>query len=320
MSNIAPIPTQIIDYIVNNLIEARDDAKNVHSTRILDILNGIYPMAFGHVRFLKQALFQSPNIISKPEFKEWEEKIDCLIDLSTIRNTLIAICVNELYVRPHNSIIESRNSTLNEENEENISKKAKLNEDFEMYSDNLLFEVPVNEEMDKVFRERDFVIEKAIKLGIDYSSYLKYDFNIEKDIEECFNSHWNHDQKTEIQKTADSIIIITDIDGQDYVLTITRMFGPGNGCVAFQGGLVDENESFEEAGERENEEETGMNIITFPHEIKRLVKDLKINDRENVIFQKITINSEIHGAEWDPRVKFARFGTENGAICYHIFL
>ena len=314
----------IIGDIVDTL-KASSDAKHVHGTSILDIVNGKVVMAFGHIVFLKQFLLSRPSITYKAGFEDWEKKIDLLIDLCEYRNVVTAKAVNK-FVRFHNCIIEQRNQSDKPDGSPKRMKTTPDSGDFEMYSDHILHEIVITEEMETLSRNVDFLIERALSLEIDYEPYLETNSNVQKDIVQCFSSEFNHNQVQEIQPTADSIIVITDINDIDYVLTITRLFGPGNDCIAFQGGLIDkivdsegkeDYEDSEDAAEREAMEETGVNLKTFPKDIERLMQQMGLSE-SSVTPTKVSINDEERGAKWDPRLRFGSFGTRSSAIAYHI--
>jgi 8-oxo-dGTP pyrophosphatase MutT (NUDIX family) len=316
----------VIGDIVDTL-KASSDAKHVHGTSILDIVNGEAVMAFGHIVFLKQFLLSCPSITCKDGFEDWEKKIDLLIDLCEYRNVVTAKEVNKL-VRFHNCIIEQRNQFDKPDGSPKRMKTTPDSGDFEMYSDHILYEIVITEEMETLSKDVGSLIDRAFILGINHESYLETNPNVQMDIDQCFSSKWNHDQAREIQPTADSIVVITDLDGLDYVLTITRMFGPGNGCIAFQGGLIDKivdaegkevYEDSEDAAERETMEEIGINLDTFPKDIERLTKQMGLS-KSSVTPAKVSVNDEERGAKWDPRLRFGRFGTRSSAIAYHLVI
>ena len=316
----------VIGDIVGTL-RASSDAKYAHGTCILDIVNGEAVMAFGHIVFLKQFLLSRPSITHKAGFEGWEDKINLLIDLCEYRNVVTAKAVNKL-VRFHNCIIEQRNQS---DKPDGIPKRMKTTPDsgdFEMYSDHVLHEIVITEEMEVLCRNISSLVERAVSLGINYEPYLETNLNVQKDIVQCFSSEFNHSQVREIQPTADSIIVITDINDIDYVLTITRLFGPGNGCIAFQGGLIDkivdsegkeDYEDSEDAAEREAMEETGVNLKTFPKDIERLMQQMGLS-KSTVAAHKVLIADEERGAKWDPRLRFGPYGTKSTASAYHLMI
>jgi len=133
-------------------------------------------------------------------------------------------------------------------------------------------------------------------------------FMIAKDIWECFNHSWNHNQVTNVTGTGDSVIFVVEDDGSVYISMTCRVNGPGNGCFALAGGLRDNGESPEECSVRETEEETGINLKTVVQDIHKLAEHLGI-DMSQVTLSGYKLPSYSLGVKWDTRIKFAKCGT-----------
>ena len=167
-------------------------------------------------------------------------------------------------------------------------------------------------------KEADYrdVIKEAIEenhsLNNVYCELPEYTINrsfmIAKDIWECFNHEWNHNQATNVTGTGDSVIFVVEDDGSVYISMTCRVNGPGNGCFALAGGLRDNGESPEECSVRETEEETGINLKTVVQDIHKLAEHLGI-DMSQVTLSGYELPSYSLGMKWDTRIKFAKCGT-----------
>jgi hypothetical protein len=154
----------------------------------------------------------------------------------------------------------------------------------------------ITSEMEELEKNLQHYIEEAIKRGFDYSKYLD-ESNDDDDIDQCTND-WCCKQNTEPGKASDNVVVITDCDGVDWFVLIVRKNGPGRHLVAWAGGFVDPYESFEEAADRELDEE-----------IKMQVPDVNFHIIKNIL-------EPIIWRDWDPRAKFP-FGMVVGATVTH---
>jgi len=156
-----------------------------------------------------------------------------------------------------------------------------------------------SQEMDALDASLPELLEKAKTLGVNPHFYLNEDSDID-DVAQCTNS-WCLNQNATPGKASDNIIIITDLDGVDWLILIERQNGPGRSQAAWAGGFVDKNETFTNAALREKGEEI----------------DMKMNGADAVTFTTtVTELPVIFSRDWDPRAKFVE-GMENGAVVTH---
>lgn len=130
----------------------------------------------------------------------------------------------------------------------------------------------------------------AKELGIDPSGYLD-EVPDKDDVLQCTNE-WCYSQ-TEKKTAVDNIVIIRDVDGDDWLVTITRQFGPGRSQKAFAGGFVEAGETVRDAGLREREEETSF--------------------KSSIPLKSETVFEPRFYHDWDPR--FTQ-GIEVGAVAH----
>ncbi len=152
----------------------------------------------------------------------------------------------------------------------------------------------IDSEMETIFSNIDTIYKDADALGVSIDCYLKSD--LADDIMQCSND-WNLDQNRTIINTADLIPLIK-LNNKIYLAAITRAFGPGKNNTAFSGGIVEDNETHQQAAEREGKEE--MNFEE--------VKSLKTKRKFNV--------GPIESNSWDPRAKFPLGVRVQGTVIY----
>jgi len=157
-----------------------------------------------------------------------------------------------------------------------------------------LFEV---DNMRPVF-DIELVKTRAKVFGVDVSAYLG-DENDEDDVSQC-TSEWCLNQSPEPGKASDNVQIITDLDGVDWLILITRKNGPGRGQKALAGGFVDPGETFVEAADREKDEETGVELFGS---YTTTVTDL----------------APVMMMDWDPRAKFPHGMNVFARVTHHVF-
>jgi ADP-ribose pyrophosphatase YjhB (NUDIX family) len=138
---------------------------------------------------------------------------------------------------------------------------------------------------------------EAIEHCVNLSGYLD-ETNDTNEVIDCTNA-WNMEQKDIPGEASDYINIVKDLDGIVWVLLITRLFGPGRNQDAFPGGFREIGETFEQAGNREGDEETEL--------------DLKNSSKYSTVSINIT---EKHSYWHDPRGKF-KCGMINGAVVHY---
>lgn len=242
---------QLIDII--KTLEARDDAVSVCLVDIEDILSGKVMMAFTHVQFLLDIFehFKELNSLSL--------RAELILRCSIYRNVMIINGVNDVF-RAVNTTDTTKNLILKE----------------------------MTPEMEHIYDNLDLLKERGELLNVDVTGYTTHSESIDKDIEDCSNS-WNQDQNIDVQgKASDCVLLIKDIDGTLFLLSIVRGFGPGKNNVAFPGGFVDTTDgSLKESAIRELEEETGLSNLDINNTTKKSM-DLPIHETHS----------------WDPRGKF----------------
>lgn len=135
--------------------------------------------------------------------------------------------------------------------------------------------------------------------GIDTSKYLRDEKEEEDDVSQC-TTPWCLDQSPTPGKASDSVQLITDLDGIDWLILITRKNGPGRNDKALAGGFVDPGESFQAAADREKHEETEVELFgTYTTTVTDL-DTVKIMD-------------------WDPRAKFPHGINVFARVTHHVF-
>ena len=144
------------------------------------------------------------------------------------------------------------------------------------------------------------VIADANACGTDPAKYLDESTD-EDDVAQCTNA-WCLNQNATCGKAADNVIIITDLDGVDWFVLITRQNGPGRAQLAWAGGFVDKDETFTQAALREKSEETEMDITDSAGGVKYDVTTTELPATKMM--------------DWDPRAKFVE-GMEVGAVVTH---
>lgn len=144
------------------------------------------------------------------------------------------------------------------------------------------------------------VTSEARDCGVDPAKYLDESTD-EDDVAQCSNA-WCLNQNAVCGKASDNVIIITDLDGVDWFVLITRQNGPGRSQLAWAGGFVDKDETFTQAALREKSEEMGMDITSSARDVKYDVKTTELPATKMM--------------DWDPRAKFVE-GMEVGAVVTH---
>ena len=153
--------------------------------------------------------------------------------------------------------------------------------------------------MKNIYDLRESLYNDAIKLNIDPTKYFDEDLDID-DVEQCTDGSERtknfclDNQQTEPGKASDNVKILCGKDG-DFLIVIKRAFGPGRGCCAFAGGLLEEGETSKECAIREGEEELQMTIRGLEYKLTTLEME------------------PIHTFWWDPRARFPH-GMINGAL------
>ena len=105
--------------------------------------------------------------------------------------------------------------------------------------------------------ESDVPVEECVALGVHPGIYLDESSDAD-DIQECTSSFCWAQMLTGPSNATDSVNILRDLSGEDWVILIERKNGPGKNQYAFPGGFVDIGESHEAAGAREFKEEVKM--------------------------------------------------------------
>jgi hypothetical protein len=150
-------------------------------------------------------------------------------------------------------------------------------------------------EMVELEKDLDRHIAEAREFGFDPSKYLD-ETTDDDDVPQCSND-WCCKQNTAPGKASDNVVVITDCDKVDWFVLIVRKNGPGRSQLAWAGGFVDPNESFEDCSARELDEEMGISV------------------HGSYTTSKTILPHVLH-SDWDPRAKFP-FGMEVGATVTH---
>jgi hypothetical protein len=253
--------------------QAKDDARGVRVVRVSDIATGKYAMPFLHVYFLRDYYSKCPN--PDESIKRLVEQLHVVYDLSRIRNHRIMKLIN--------AKLDKLNGFSN-----NASKYHKFNYTFN--------DAPNLEQ----------VKQSATALGVDVNKYLSESMDAEE-VEGCSNN-WNLDQKPPGTSSAsDNVPIITDLNGEDWLILIIRGNAPGINNLAWAGGFVDPGETFDIAAIRELAEEVGG------------ASNLKTQAGGDVNIEKATLTlDKVAIPDWDPRIKFYG-GMTVGAVVHHYY-
>lgn len=260
--------TQILFLIIKRLLTAGDDAAHVEFTALSDIVKAVdgNRLAFNHYY---QVIL---GIESLRGFYVQKNVLDKLLVLSDLASFYVFSLKHAI-----NQVIHKKNlSGANFKQFELANLKSynfKQLEDCASYYD---------------INSRDF------KTPCD------------EDILGCTNA-WclkEGQQFDEPQKAVD-VVLILSVFCVKYVLTINRVFAPGNNCKALPGGFVDDGETFVDAAYRELYEECG--------------KKLGVMMSVLYLFTKTGLISPYVTTTHDPRPKFLA-GMELGGIGVHIDL
>lgn len=233
----------------------KDDAESVHLVPLHDILNGKSILAFSHIYFVMKAIERLRNKFSEEFYTAMCQRAQLLFECSIYRNTLIVNAVNN-YLKELN---EKGNNYL------------------------LLTVTPL---MSDILANKEGLELRARLLGVDISRYMVLE---EDDFESCTNSFCLNQKVNETGKASDNVIIIQNGNGDLYLMTIVRVFGPGRGGYALSGGFREKDEDMCKSAKRELEEEIGG--ICF------------LNSLKTVEVIEFAIEEECFN-HWDPRAKF----------------
>lgn len=273
MSTFCDIPTASLEVskatsLRELVFSGKDDALNAELVNIKEILSGAKKMAFGHPFFLLSAL----EILGKSELVK---RAECIVALAKYRNC---------------RIIKACNGRIEQLNVRGWRDKNGVQVE--------LIPCEFTSDMVEVINNCDILQEWAASLGIDSSGYLTGD--ISADIEACMHNDFCLHQKLDsINSASDRVTIVEDLDGELYLLSIERKFGPGENDVAFPGGFVELQETFMEAAAREGEEEVGgIHVFEDKERFERTICELPI----------------VESKWWDPRAKFYPHGMANGGL------
>ena len=243
-------------------LQASDDAKAAFIISLEDILTGRETLAFGHSLILED-YYQSVG--------DTDIRFNYITKLSMVRNIRLILKVNE---------------------------KIKKNKEDGVIGQNIS-ELHLTEEMHTLYKFRDLLYKESSDLGIDLTQYCNEELDLD-DVEQCTNGSersrvFNFDQQlSEPGKASDNVKILRGLDG-DFLVVIKREFGPGRGCCAFAGGLLEEGETNKECALREGDEEVQMSLKGLQY--KSLTYEM----------------NQLHTYWWDPRARFP-YGMINGAL------
>jgi hypothetical protein len=232
-------------------VSGRDDAHAAYYVYLDDILLGLVLMAFDHPRHLHDFLVLYFKTPNQRQVK-MILRAEIVSKLAQIRNRRIMAKLNEL-----------------------MAGKQGV----ELFP----LDKPGYEPLDI-----DAVIADAEALGVSTAKYLD-ETNDPDDVAGCSNA-FNLVQNTEPGKAADKIQLLSDLNGNFWVLVIERVFAPGKGCVAFPGGFLNIGETFVAASLREADEEVS-NSVCLTSGVFMIVKP------------HIVLEEKLRTL-WDPRLKF----------------
>jgi ADP-ribose pyrophosphatase YjhB (NUDIX family) len=208
---------------------AKSDAEYVTLKRVEEIASGIVAMPFMHVMFLLNVYEEKYG----PE-SELVKRLKLITKLSALRQIRLIMKINQAI--------------------ENIPGMVPFE---------------ITDEIISIIREYDEIIGQSHELGVNTLIYLDESTDPD-DIEQSTNKfciqNWNNkvisnNVNEQMYDTGDSVRLITDIDGVDWVVVISRKFGPGRNQYAYAGGYVDDGETIKQATKRERDEETNENVI-----------------------------------------------------------
>lgn len=259
------------------VFSGKDDALNAELVNIEEILSGAKRMAFGHPFFLWSAL----EILRKSKLgkRKLIKRAECIVALAKYRNC---------------RIINACNNRISELNVRGWCDKNGVAVE--------LLPCKLTSDMEELINNCNILQGWAESLGIDSSGYLTGD--ISADIEACMHNDFCLHQKHDgINFASDRVTIVEDLDGELYLLSIERKFGPGENDVAFPGGFVELQETFMEAAAREGGEEVGgIHVFEDKEHFERTIRELPV----------------VESKWWDPRVKFYPHGMANGGLFEYI--
>lgn len=246
-----------------------DDAQSVHFISFDNILNGKAPIAFSHIYFIMEA-FKQLNF-DEMAYPLYIQKFELLFKCSIYRNTQIIIKVNECF------------SELNEKS----NKQLKL--------------LTITDLMKYIVDNKELLETEATNLGINISHYMNIDND---DIDSCTNDFCRNQKLDSRGSACDNVIIIKNGNGDLYLLTIVRKFGPGRNNYALSGGFCENKESTIETAKRELKEEV-LGVDSLDNLTSSTVIEFEID--------------KFFSNFWDPRGKFP-LGMEVGAYVRYIEL
>lgn len=201
---------------------AKTDAINAIPKMIIDFANGEAVMPFLHSIFLLDAYI----LLRKDKYVI--EKLKIIVELSKVRQI---------------RLIRKVNLKIKEISEQSVQ-----------------FEI--TDDMVELMNGIEELVRKALEHGVNPFKYLDESTD-EDDIIQSTNTfcmnHWANlstNIRPDMLDTGDFIRIITDIDGIDWVVVISRKNGPGKGHFAWAGGYKDDGETLTQASKREGDEET----------------------------------------------------------------
>ena len=255
--------------------KAGDDACLVITVPVMDISKGLVPMPFNHPHFLAEHYEKLAS--GDEKYRGLANDLRRVSELAKLRNVRVIQSVNQIIKQKIEGGFETKSG---------VPLKS-----FDLTSP----------ELRRILAEGNEMILDCVHHDIRVDTYLN-DSALCDDVEQCTND-WNLDQKSGVQEATDNIKIITDLDEVDWVILVGRVNGPGRCQGAFAGGFVEDGETFQQAAEREGEEETGLMDIDF-----------KIQ-HTTCTTVKTNIGPFVSNS-WDPRAKFVA-GMCNSAVVTH---
>ncbi len=241
---------------------AKDDAAFVSAVRVSDVASGRFAMPFLHVWFALSYYLTLTATATTELAKQFAKQFGILFELSRIRNHRLMHKINKVIAQHPGK----KQFDVTDDSDEHIAK----------------------------------VTSEASDCGVDPAKYLDESTD-EDDVAQCSNA-WCLNQNAVCGKASDNVIIITDLDGVDWFVLITRQNGPGRSQLAWAGGFVDKDETFTQAALREKSEEMEMGITSSARDVKYDVKTTELPATKMM--------------DWDPRAKFVE-GMEVGAVVTH---